>query len=308
MVSPRGREVSVGLSEISKVRNFSDYKTEKYKWITSLEGEYYPDYLEQATVFYGPVLKRFREMVKESKTSIGLFKQINLEPGISRVQLLRIFRKYISPQTSVEMLKVKGKEAEIIKYFSKKFRPLKEVKAAIAKRKVTDESLISILYEYKDRGKKGYSLTGMFFEWFEAKFPVTEKGGFRISGPTGAGKDIILSSILKGYPKKTPADFVIWSEKNVPLVIGFARYDSDRGGAQEDDRIKGYSDNVTDILNYAKKSGLNLKILFLNEGPGLLLGSMWSDYSDLEKRGGGKVMVITSKMLEERLTGKWIKS
>jgi hypothetical protein len=292
------------------MKSFADYKAENYKWVTSLEGEYYPDYLEQAVIFYKPVIKRFRELVNESKNSRDLFSKINNEPGASRIQLLRIFRKYVSPQTSVEMLKVKGKESKIVEYFGEKFRKISEVKKILSKRKDGDEALISILYEYKDRGKKGYSLTGMFFEWFEAKFPVTDKDktGFRISGPTGAGKDILLNAVLKGYPKKTPADFIIWSESNEPLVIGFARYDSDRGGAQEDDRIKGYSDNVTDILSYSKKSGVNLKIMFLNEGPGLLLGSMWTDYGDLEKRGKGKVRVITSKMLEERLDRKWIES
>lgn len=292
------------------MKSFSDYKEEKYKWITSLEGEYYPDYLEQAVIFYKPVITRFRELVNEAKDSVNLFSKINNESGASRIQLLRIFRKYISPQTSVEMLKVKSQESKIVEYFGNKFRDLEEVKSHIKTRKDADESLISILYEYKDRGKKGYSLTGMFFEWFEAKFPVNaeRKEGFKITGPTGAGKDIILSSILEKYPKKTPADFVIWDEKNNPLIIGFARYDSDRGGAQEDDRIKGYSDNVTDILTYARRYGKNLKVVFLNEGPGLLLGSMWSDYGDLEKRGKDKVRVITSKMLEERLTREWIES
>ena len=292
------------------MKSFADYKAEKYKWITSLEGEYYPDYLDQAVVFYKPVIKRFRELVNEARTSKKLFNKINEEPAASRIQLLRIFRKYVSPETSVEMLKVKSAQAKIVEYFGGRFRKVSMVKDLLAKRKDNDEALISILYEYKDRGKKGYSLTGMFFEWFEAKFSISDKkkGGFRISGPTGAGKDIILSAILKNYPKKTPADFVIWSEKNDPLVIGFARYDSDRGGAQEDDRIKGYSDNVTDFLAYSKKYDVNLKIMFLNEGPGLLLGSMWSDYGDLEKRGAGKVRVITSKMLEERLDRKWIES
>ena len=292
------------------MKSFADYKEENYKWITTLEGEFYPDYLDQAVVFYKPVVKRFRELVNESSSSKELFSKINNEPGASRIQLFRIFRKYVSPQTSVEMLKVKSKESKIIEYFGEKFRDISMVKDLLSRRKDNDEALISILYEYKDRGKKGYSLTGMFFEWFEAKFPVTDKEnpGFRISGPTGAGKDIILSSILKDYPKKTPADFVIWSDKDEPLVIGFARYDSDRGGAQEDDRIKGYSDNVTDILSYAKQHNLNLKIMLLNEGPGLLLGSMWSDYGDLEKRGEDKVRVITSKMLEGRLVREWIES
>jgi len=291
------------------MKTFLDYNEDKYNWVTSLEGEYYPDYLDEAIIFYKPVIAKFRELVNESTTSSQLFSKINEYPVALRIQLLRVFKKYVSPETSVEMLKVKSKESKIIEYFGGKFRDIDEVKKQILKRKDDDEALISVLYEYKDRGKKGYSLTGVFFEWFEAKFSQDNKEGrFRISGPTGAGRDIILNSVLDGYPKKTPVDFIIWNQKNEPLVIGFARYDSDRGGAQEDDRIKGYSDNVTDILKYAEQHKMNLKIMFLNEGPGLLLGSMWLDYADLEKNGNGKVRVITSKMLEERLNREWIES
>lgn len=96
--------------------------------------------------------------------------------------------------------------------------------------------------------------------------------------------------------------------QNVPLVIGFARYDSDRGGAQEDDRTGGYGNAVREILEYSKTKGARLKILFLNDGPGLLSGSMWRDYTSLEDMALGRVMVVTLKMLDERVTREWIQS
>lgn len=93
-----------------------------------------------------------------------------------------------------------------------------------------------------------------------------------------------------------------------PLVVGFARYDSDRGGSQEDDRTGGNRDKITGILGYAKTYNLPLKVLMLNDGPGLLLGSMWNDYANLEKYGQSRVMVCTLKMLDERFTQSWLDS
>ena len=51
---------------------------------------------------------------------------------------------------------------------------------------------------------------------------------------------------------------------------------------------------------------LNLKIIFLNDGPGLLLGSMWDDYSRLEQISPTRIMVLTLRMLNERLTEEWL--
>jgi hypothetical protein len=115
---------------------------------------------------------------------------------------------------------------------------------------------------------------------------------------------------LPDYPKdRRPVDFVITEEgKAEPLVIGLARYDSDRGGSQEDDRTGGYRDFVTEFLKYSDAKGLHLKILFINDGPGLLLGSMWKDYCEVEESGKGRVMVATLKMLDERITAEWIRS
>jgi hypothetical protein len=95
---------------------------------------------------------------------------------------------------------------------------------------------------------------------------------------------------------------------NQPVAIGLARYDSDRGGSQEDDRPGQYRDCANEILNFAKENHLNLKIIFLNDGPGLLLGTMWNDYADLENYWPGLVKVITLRMSDERLTVDWLLS
>ncbi len=79
------------------------------------------------------------------------------------------------------------------------------------------------------------------------------------------------------YPHpKRPVDFVVYNKKEQPastdvLAIGLARYDSDRGGAQEDDRIGGYRDCADEVLNYAASRNLNTKVVFLNEA----LGCSW---------------------------------
>lgn len=126
--------------------------------------------------------------------------------------------------------------------------------------------------------------------------------GLDIIGPERAGKDIILGELFENYPKPDrPVDFVLLKNKK-PVAVGLARYDSDRGGAQEDDRTGQYRDCATEVLNYSKHQGLNLKVIFLNDGPGLLLGSMWRDYSDIEDVWDGKVKVVTLRMFPKRIT------
>jgi len=96
--------------------------------------------------------------------------------------------------------------------------------------------------------------------------------------------------------------------KGNPVAIGLARYDSDRGGTQEDDRTGQYRDCATEILNYAKKHSLPLKVIFLNDGPGLLLGSMWRDYDKIENLCPDLIRVVTLRMIPERVTMKWLLS
>ena len=48
-------------------------------------------------------------------------------------------------------------------------------------------------------------------------------------------------------------------------------------------------------------------MIFVNDGPGLLLGSMWEDYARIEERYPNEVKVITLRMIEERLTASWLR-
>lgn len=286
------------------MNSFSEYKKSAPQWITVVETGFYPDYLDEANIKYGGILQRFIELVNQANSSPNLLRRISQEPPRLRVQLLRIFRKYASPDTSVEMLKVKGKTESIIENFGPRFRSIENVREKLKLRPFPDEVLSAILYEYKDRGKKGYKLTEAFFTWFESKFNQM----YEIKGPRGAGKDLMLNEFLEKFEHPIPSDFIIFRKNGKPIVIGFARYDSDRGGSQEDDRTGGNRDKVTDILKYAKQHDIRLKVLFVNDGPGLLLGSMWDDYALLEKYGESNVLVCTLKMLNERLTQEWLES
>ena len=111
-----------------------------------------------------------------------------------------------------------------------------------------------------------------------------------------------------GYPNDNrPVDFLIRNSNGVIKAIGFARYDGDRGGAQEDDRTGGYANCVKEILGFAKSNGLDLKIIFINDGPGLLLGSMWNDYSKIESIDYDHIRVVTLRMVNERINLNWLK-
>jgi hypothetical protein len=60
-----------------------------------------------------------------------------------------------------------------------------------------------------------------------------------------------------------------------------------------------------EILEYTKKEKIKTKVIFVNDGPGLLLGSMWNDYSHLED-SSDNVMVVTLRMIAERITKEWL--
>lgn len=288
------------------MRNFRDYTPdERRHYITLSTGEYYPDILEDACHLYLPVLQTFSGMLHRSESSIALFMNIAQAPNQwMRIQLSRVFRKYVSPETPVEMLKKKTQAEKICREFGDGFRPIHIVQERFDSRPLRDEALCAVLWEYKDRGKKGYDLTDKFFDMIQGKFP-----DMYIWGPRGAGTDIQAMELWNDYPNNSrPLDFVISSkDKRVIYAVGLARYDGDRGGAQEDDRTGGYKNCSDEILDYVHSHGLKTRIIFLNDGPGLLLGSMWEDYSRIEERYPNEVKVITLRMIEERLTGSWLK-
>jgi len=286
-------------------KGFGDYKADAANWITLATGEYYPDILPTACELYNPVLVMFGDLVKRSESSQALFMSIcELTQTWMRIQLARVFRKYVSPTLSVEMLKQKAKAKAICDQFAHGFRPIVEVQKAFASRPLPDEALCAVLWEYKDRGKKGYDLTEKFFAMIRGQLP-----GYTITGPERAGADVLLGKVWDDYPKPDrPADFVIKRGSDV-VAVGFARYDSDRGGAQEDDRTGGYRECASEVLGFASRKKLRkLKVIFLNDGPGLLLGSMWADYTTLERSGKGKVRVVTLRMVPERITPEWLEA
>lgn len=285
------------------MKSFADYKKDAPNWITMANGEFYPDILQDACELYKPVLVMFGQLLRSSESSVRLLEQItDVKQVWMRVQLYRVFRKYVSPQTPVEMLKKKSMIPMVCEKYGKNFRTIDRVQAAFDSRPLPDEALCAVLWEYKDRGQKGYDLTERFFNMFQSSMP-----DFVIEGPVRAGADIQMQTVFEDYPNPTrPVDFVIKDKKGRVLAIGLARYDGDRGGAQEDDRTGGYSNCAKEILGYTKQHKLSTKVIFVNDGPGLLLGSMWNDYSNLEKIDPAKVMVLTLRMFNERLTAKWL--
>jgi hypothetical protein len=97
----------------------------------------------------------------------------------------------MSPSTPVEMLKKKTKAKEICKQFGRRFRPVQEVQKAFNSRPMPDEAICAVLWEYKDRGQKGYDLTERMFELFRSNFP-----DLQLKGPERAGRDILLGEVF----------------------------------------------------------------------------------------------------------------
>ena len=216
--------------------------------------------MEDACRLYTPVLETFSRLLKRSESSSALFLNIaDTSNQWMRVQLCRVFRKYVSPETSVEMLKQKSKAKQICKDFGESFRPVQIVQERFDTRPIPDEALCAVLWEYKDRGKKGYDLTEKFFNMMRDKFP-----DLYTWGPQRAGTDVQARKIWKDFPNDSrPLDFVISSgDRTTIYAVGLARYDGDRGGAQEDDRTGGYKNCADEILSYVHSHKLKTKIIF----------------------------------------------
>jgi len=82
--------------------SFGSYKATASRWITFIDSEFYPDYLDEAKVLYGSVLQEFTQMAGVAQNSADLLRNISQKPNPSRTQLLRVFRKYVSPDTQGE--------------------------------------------------------------------------------------------------------------------------------------------------------------------------------------------------------------
>lgn len=284
--------------------SFSDYKQEARNWITLAKTEYYPDYLDQAVNYYSPVLAEFRQLLTTSYDSSQLYRGIMASPNPwMRNQLCRVFRKYVSPGIPVELIKKKSRTDQTIQEFQGQFRIIAEAQAAFLKRPTPDEVLCALLWEYRSRGQAGYDLTKEMFDALRKQLP-----DMQIIGPERAGPDIQLRQIWPDFPNPSrPVDFAIL-EGNQARAIGLARYDGGRGGAQEDDRIGQYREVAQEVIQFCDANNLNsTKVIFVNDGPGLLTGSMWDDYSNLDRLIMDRVRVATLRMIPERITQAWLR-
>jgi hypothetical protein len=127
------------LKKYHKVTNktFADYRPEAHLWITLSTGDYYPDVLPLACELYQPVLVTFGQRIKSSHSSQYLFLAISeINPQWMRTQLGRVFRKYVSPETPVEMLKNKSNAQKICQQFGSGFRQITEVQARFESRRL----------------------------------------------------------------------------------------------------------------------------------------------------------------------------
>lgn len=123
-------------------KTFSDYWPDASHWITLATGEYYPDILPHACELYKPVLVLFGQLVRGSESSVSLFMAIcDVNEGWIRVQLARVFRKYVCPSLSVEMLRRKRQAKSICERFAGEFRKIAEVQKAFSSRPIPDEAL-----------------------------------------------------------------------------------------------------------------------------------------------------------------------
>src|SRR5919198_4047706 len=133
------------------MRQFREFTAEMEKWITFVESDFYPNHLEAAKIKYEPIIKKFGELLVTATDSSGLYNLIMREPSNRRNQLLRIFKKYVSPDISVEMLKRAGKTSGLIQNFGDRFRSIEIVRQRFQLRPILDEALIAVLREYETR-------------------------------------------------------------------------------------------------------------------------------------------------------------
>lgn len=269
----------------------------------------FPEIIESLLDKYNPAINVFSQLISECQSSQELLVKIRQSDRNSeeRMALLKMFRRCVSPVLDTETTKKikKISSEDLIETYGKTFKSIQKLKEQFTNLpKELRFALAALIGEYDMRGQVGYQLTALFFDWFEEKF----SGKLTIEGPRGAGRDIELNSIFGDFVGTYPCDFVVKNLKDEVLAIGFARYDSTRGGAQSDDRTGGNANKVGKAIEYSKKSGNKFKIIFLADGPGLLHNDTWNEACELDGQWDGRVRVTTLKLLEERISHEWLES
>lgn len=222
------------------------------------------------------------------------------------MSLLKMFRRCVSPILDTETTKKieKVSTLSLVENYGTTFKSIDVLKKQFSN--ITSETkgaLAALIGEYDTRGQLGYDLTARFFDWFSARF----KDDMTIAGPRGAGRDIELKTIFTKFEGQCPCDFVIRKAVSEEvLAIGFARYDSTRGGAQSDDRTGGNSDKVAKVKEYCTAKRDRLRVIFLADGPGLAHKDTWSEACKLDGLWEGNVRVTTLKLADVRITRDWL--
>lgn len=295
------------MSDSNFLRTISDLS----KIITPIDSTVrFPEILNLLIDKYDNAIDVFCQLVNESESSAEVLDKIRTKErnADERMALLKMFRRCVSPVLDTETTKKikKIKTDTLVETYGDTFKPISKLKAQFANLpKEYKYALAALIGEYDTRGQLGYQLTGAFFDWFESHFA----GQYTIEGPRGAGRDIELSELYPDYQGSYPCDFVVrrQSDEEV-LAIGFARYDSTRGGAQSDDRTGGNANKVDKAKAFDQLTPTRLKLIFLSDGPGLMHGDTWEEACVLDGQWDGRVRVVTLKLADKRITPDWLEN
>lgn len=279
------------------------------KIITPIDSQIrFPEVLEPLIEKYDASIDAFCRLVTESDSSAEVLEKIrSSDHGANeRMALLKMYRRCVSPVLDTETTKKikKNSTASLVETYGETFKPISKLKAQFSE--FPEEykyALAALIGEYDTRGQLGYQLTEAFFDWFEDHFA----GSYTIEGPRRAGRDIELSQIYPDFKGSYPCDFVIRRESDEEVMaVGFARYDSTRGGAQSDDRTGGNANKVDKAKAFDEVTPTRLKLIFLSDGPGLMHNDTWEEACALDGQWNGRVRVVTLKIAGVRITPDWL--
>lgn len=295
------------MSDYNFLRTISDIS----KVITPIDSTIrFPEVLDLLIEKYDNAIDVFCALIRESDDSADVLRKIRLSDrdADERMALLKMYRRCVSPVLDTETTKkIKKVDTEkLIETYGETFKPIAKLKSQFGVLpKEYKYALAALIGEYDTRGQLGYQLTGAFFDWFDHYFV----GRYTIEGPRGAGRDIELSELYPDFNGSYPCDFVIRrvTDREV-LAIGFARYDSTRGGAQSDDRTGGNANKVEKAKSFDQLTPTRLKLIFLSDGPGLMHRDTWEESCTLDGQWNGRVRVTTLKLAATRITPEWLDS
>jgi hypothetical protein len=270
----------------------------------------FPEILGVLKTKYEDAIDLFIQLINTESSTEAILRRIRSDEFKSdtRMSLLKMFRRCVSPILDTETTKKIKKIStdSLIENYGHTFKPISILRKQFNSLDAGSiAALAALIGEYDTRGQIGYQLTDIFFNWFESTF----SDSLSIEGPRGAGRDIELSTVFNDFTGLFPCDFIIRDKSDLKvLAIGFARYDSTRGGAQSDDRTGGNSYKVEQAIQYAKMTGNSFKIIFLSDGPGLAHKDTWEEACHLDGKWGGNVRVTTLKIAHDRITKEWLYS